>query len=134
MQYIANLEKTKEIAAELAKKARKGDCFCLTGDLGSGKTEFSRSFIQEICSNANVSSPTFNIMQIYEVSGSTIYHFDLYRLADTEELVEIGLEDALAGGICLIEWPEIAGEILPKDARNIKFEIIDEFTRKITIQ
>lgn len=129
MEYIANLEKTKEIAKNLALSARRGDCFCLIGDLGAGKTEFARAFIQALCGEVRVASPTFNIVQEYE----NIYHYDLYRLKDASELQEIGFEESLTNGICLIEWPQIAEDNLPQKRVEIKIEIVDADTRKITI-
>lgn len=126
-----NLEQTRNLARELAREAKTGDCFCLTGDLGAGKTEFARSFIRELCgSDVTVGSPTFNIVQLY---GENLYHFDLYRLKDDSELEEIGFREALDKGICLIEWPQVAAQQLPDKKVDIHIEIGDENRRKITI-
>lgn len=132
MELTTSLEQTQSLASELAKAAKKGDCFLLTGDLGAGKTAFARAFIQALHGNVTVASPTFNILQIYE--NPNIYHFDLYRLKDASELTEIGLDDALQNGISLIEWPQIAKRHLPHNAKQIHIEILDEDTRKITIK
>ena len=126
---IYSLEDTKSLATSLAKNAKPGDCYCLLGDLGAGKTEFARSFIQSICGDIKVSSPTYNIVLNYD----NIYHFDLYRIKHESELEEIGLEDALKNGICLIEWPQIAASFLPTNKIEITFEVIDDQSRKITI-
>ena len=129
-----SLEKTKSLARKLAGKAQRGDCYCLSGDLGSGKTEFARAFIQAyLGKEVTVSSPTFNILQIYEGGKTPVYHFDLYRLKHALELEEIGLGDAFGNGITLIEWPELVAGNLPDKVTNIKFEIIDDSARKITI-
>lgn len=149
MEYIANLEKTKEIAKNLALSARRGDCFCLIGDLGAGKTEFARAFIQALCGEVRVASPTFNIVQEYEYSESRIesrekisshttqatrlYHYDLYRLKHADELQEIGFDDSLVNGVTIIEWPQIAKDHLPEKRVEIKIEIVDADRRKITI-
>ena len=148
MEYIANLEETKKLAKTLAQNAHKGDCFCLIGDLGAGKTEFARAFIQALCGKVKVTSPTFNIVQEYEIrqwrveigENSTLhsplpillYHYDLYRLKHQSELQELGFDDSLVNGITIIEWPQIAQGYLPKKRVEIKIEILDEVTRKIT--
>lgn len=146
-----DVESLKNEAKRLAKNAKARDCYCLIGDLGAGKTEFARAFIQELCGAVTVSSPTFNILQVYErgvrcqVSGvgeeiimhhaqCTIYHFDLYRLKDAEELQELGLDEALETGITLIEWPQLAEGYLPDNKKEIHIEILDEKTRRITIK
>ena len=126
---ICNLHETKKLAQELARAAKKGDCYCLIGDLGAGKTEFAREFIRTICGDVTVGSPTFNIVQEYNL----VHHYDLYRLKDASELTEIGLEDSLNNAITLIEWPQIAEDLLPANRTIINLEIIDETTRKISI-
>ena len=145
--HLGDLEKTKTVAKDLAKKSKPGDCYCLIGDLGAGKTEFARAFIRELCGDVTVASPTFNIVLSYEFQGfrvndlttpklrnsETIYHFDLYRLNNASELEEIGLEDALEKAITLIEWPQLAENLLPANRKNIEIKIIDESTREIKI-
>ncbi len=138
MTEVFSLEETKLLASMLAQKAKRGDCYCLIGDLGAGKTEFARAFIRTLMGqNIAVASPTFNILQIYEASGfgirDSVYHFDLYRLKNASELEEIGLEDAFEKGITLIEWPEIAAGILPAQRMEIRIEILGENARKISI-
>ena len=128
-----SLEETKSLARKLAADAKRGDCYCLTGDLGAGKTEFARAFIRELCGDITVASPTFNILQIYE-NKIPIYHFDLYRIKNEDELEEVGIEDALDNGITLIEWPQIAQNLLPDDRFEIHIDILDENKRKIIIK
>ena len=133
MTEVFSLEETKSLASKLAGKARRGDCYCLIGDLGAGKTEFARAFIRKIMSeNITVASPTFNILQIYEAE-IPIYHFDFYRIKNEDELVEIGIEEALEKGICLIEWPQVAKNLLPENCVEIRIEILDADRRKIII-
>ncbi len=136
-EVTATLAQTRELAKKLAGNALPGDCYCLIGDLGAGKTEFARAFIRGLCGDVNVASPTFNILQIYETSDfglqTSVYHFDLYRLKDESELAEIGLEDAFDKGITLIEWPQIAQKLLPEKRVEIRIEILDEDRREIVV-
>lgn len=102
-------------AADLARIAQPGDCFALSGDLGAGKTSFARAFIRALAgadgATLEVPSPTFTLVQDYATSPP-VAHFDLYRIADADEVAELGLDDALEVGIALIEWPERAGRTL----------------------
>jgi tRNA threonylcarbamoyl adenosine modification protein YjeE len=129
---ICNLEQTKNLAKTLAQNAKVGSCFCLTGDLGAGKTEFAKAFIAALVPDAVVTSPTFNIVAVYDFGLTSIFHFDLYRLKNEVELEEIGMQEMLQQGICLIEWPQIAANFLPANKVDINIEIVDENTRKIT--
>lgn len=112
---------TAELAQALAGVLVSGDCLLLYGDLGAGKTAFSRGVIQALCPQAlEVVSPTFTLLQTYSTAKEgTIWHFDLYRLKQPHELDEIGLDDALTSGITLIEWPQLAEDRLPDDALAI---------------
>jgi tRNA threonylcarbamoyladenosine biosynthesis protein TsaE len=111
---------TAELAARVAAGARAGDVIALRGDLGVGKTSFARAFIRARGAIAeDVPSPTFTLVQIYELEAATIWHFDLYRLAAPEEAWELGIEEAFAGGISLIEWPERLGALLPQRRLDI---------------
>ncbi len=108
----------------------------LQGDLGVGKSVFARSFIREFMadSSLNVPSPTFTLVQYYECGDTMLYHYDLYRLEDPEEIYNIGWEDSLSEGISLIEWPErLMGMNVPP-ILDISFEQIHNQTeRKITL-
>lgn len=110
---------TKEIGQKLAKKAKRGDCYALFGTLGMGKSVMARSFVQELCGDEEVPSPTFTLVQLYDAPEYTIYHFDLYRLKSAEEIFELGMEDALYDGVCLIEWPEKMAQYLPRNCIKI---------------
>jgi tRNA threonylcarbamoyladenosine biosynthesis protein TsaE len=104
---IKNLPETQSLASLLAELAEPGDIITLKGDLGVGKTEFARAFIRSFIGlDEEVPSPTFNLVQVYQTSVAPIWHFDLYRLQDREEIWELGFEEALQEGILLIEWPE----------------------------
>lgn len=136
---IKNLQELQQFAELIKAQIRVGDAniICLNGDLGAGKTEFSRLFINLFAEkNITVPSPTYNIVQIYELDSSTINHFDLYRIEDEEELHEIGFEELLESGVSLIEWPENAVDTLKryeKQIINLKIEILDDESRRITI-
>lgn len=106
---------TAALAARLARVACPGDVFALFGDLGTGKTVFARAFIRARGDGMDeVPSPTFTLVQAYELKGGTVYHFDLFRLSVPEEALELGIEDAFAEGISLIEWPDRLGVLLPR--------------------
>lgn len=125
-------EETKKLAIELAKKTKKGSVLALYGDLGSGKTTFTRFFVEALGLKNRVQSPTFVVARKY----GYINHVDLYRLTDEKEAKDIGIEEILtdSDSITLIEWPEIIKNILPEKTIKIYFEYIDENTRKITIK
>jgi tRNA threonylcarbamoyladenosine biosynthesis protein TsaE len=112
---------THRLAAALARQCRRGDCILLRGDLGAGKTTFARGFIRELQSATDeIVSPTFTLVQTYPTKdGNTVWHFDFYRLKNANEVLEIGLDEALHEGITLIEWPELAQSRLPEDALNV---------------
>jgi tRNA threonylcarbamoyladenosine biosynthesis protein TsaE len=111
---------TAALAGELAGLARSGDVFALGGALGVGKTFFARAFIRTLGGGAiEVPSPTFTLHQAYEFADVTVHHFDLFRLSGPGETLELGLEDAMAGGITLIEWPDRLGLLLPGDRLDL---------------
>lgn len=113
---IKSLEETIALATALAKIARRGDVITLQGDLGAGKSAFARAFIKAIVGQETVvPSPTFTILESYEGPDYMLSHMDLYRLESPEELQEIGFDEALIHGVCLIEWPErLHGYPLPQ--------------------
>lgn len=113
-------------ASKLAKKSKKGDVFGLRGTLGSGKSFFVNAFVNALSNQKiEVTSPTFNLVNIYEIEPKTlIYHFDLYRLDHEEEIFNLGIEESFIEGITLVEWPEIASDFLHKN-KNYQEIIID---------
>ncbi|HZT86927.1 MAG TPA: tRNA (adenosine(37)-N6)-threonylcarbamoyltransferase complex ATPase subunit type 1 TsaE [Stellaceae bacterium] len=111
---------TESLAARLAGLAVRGDVIALSGPLGAGKTVFARAFIRAAgAADDAVPSPTFTLVQTYEGRGATIWHFDCYRLADAEEAWELGIEEAFAEGISLIEWPERIARLLPRNRLDL---------------
>src|SRR5579862_4716626 len=104
---------TAAFAARVAALARPGDVIALAGELGAGKTSFARAFIRARGGADDVPSPTFTLVQVYELDGAAIWHFDAYRLRHPDEAWELGIEDAFRDGISLIEWPDRFGDLLP---------------------
>lgn len=116
--FLPDEAATRRLGAALAAVLRAGDVVALDGDLGAGKTTLARGLIQALTGEGEpVPSPTFTLVQTYEIPAkrATVWHFDLYRLTDPEEVQELGWDEACADGICLVEWPERAGGHLPED-------------------
>jgi tRNA threonylcarbamoyladenosine biosynthesis protein TsaE len=112
---------TAAFAARISALAATGDIIALKGDLGAGKTSFARAFIRARGGIEEVPSPTFTLVQVYELGAAAIWHFDLYRINSPEEAWELGIEDAFVEGISLIEWPEHMGPLLPRRRLEIEF-------------
>jgi tRNA threonylcarbamoyl adenosine modification protein YjeE len=118
---------TAALAARIAALAAPGDVIALKGDLGAGKTSFARAFIRARGdAHEEVPSPTFTLVQIYEAAFGVIWHFDLYRLSTADEAWELGIEDAFASGISLIEWPERLGPLLPLHRLDVTLDFGDQ--------
>ncbi len=119
-----NSEKeTYAFGLELGKKAHAGQVYTLVGDLGVGKTVFTKGLARGLDILEPVSSPTFTIVQVYEEGRLPFYHFDVYRIGDVEELDEVGYDDYIYGdGVSLIEWANLIEEILPEHYTEIKIE------------
>ncbi len=137
---LADEAATRELAVRLAAAARAGDVFGLSGPLGAGKTTFARAFIAARAVLAGVEpedvpSPTFTLVQSYDFPGDpvetpTVYHIDLYRIENPDEAIELGLEDAFAAGISLVEWPERLGAHLPRNRIDMRFALGDGATER----
>jgi len=113
-------EDTFAIGKQLAEKSKPGDIYLLIGDLGVGKTVFTQGFAKGLGIEDAVNSPTFTIVQTYEEGRLPLYHFDVYRIGDVEEMDEIGYEDCFFGqGVCLVEWANLIEEIIPENAITI---------------
>lgn len=116
-------EMTFEIGKKLGEKADKGEIICLEGDLGVGKTVFTKGFAKGLDIEENIDSPTFTIVQEYTEGRFPLYHFDVYRIGDVSEMDEIGYEDYFFGeGVCLIEWASRIEELIPESAIHIIIE------------
>ena len=115
-------EDTYEFGKKLAKEAKPGQVYTLNGDLGAGKTVFAKGFAAGLGIEDTVSSPTFMILQVYDKGKYPLYHFDVYRIADSSEMDEIGFDEyVFSDGISLIEWADNIEDILP--ARYIRVDI-----------
>ena len=116
-------KETYELGRRLGEEARAGQVYTLIGDLGVGKTVFTKGLAAGLGITEPVSSPTFTIVQEYEEGRLPFYHFDVYRIGDVEEMDEIGYEYYIYGdGVCLIEWADLIREILPEHYTEIKIE------------
>ncbi|HEC90076.1 MAG TPA: tRNA (adenosine(37)-N6)-threonylcarbamoyltransferase complex ATPase subunit type 1 TsaE [Alphaproteobacteria bacterium] len=120
---LANETETGALAARLAKLVKPGDFIALAGDLGAGKTVFARAFIGALAGTAKeVPSPTFTLIQTYDLGVITVHHVDLYRLKTPEEALELGLDEALSNGVIVMEWPERLGRYLPGERLEVAME------------
>lgn len=109
-------EKTIEVGKLLGKLLKSGDIVCITGDLGTGKTVLTNGIAWALGINEYITSPTFTIVNEYEREDVSLYHFDVYRISDPEEMYEIGFEEYLCtDGIVVIEWADLINDILPED-------------------
>ncbi len=116
-------EETFHFAETLAESCRSGLVISLRGDLGTGKTVFTKGFARGLGITETVTSPTFTIMQIYEGGRLALRHFDVYRIMDPEEMYEVGLDEYVGGdGVTLIEWADRIRELLPPDTVDITIE------------
>jgi tRNA threonylcarbamoyladenosine biosynthesis protein TsaE len=112
--------------------------FALHGEMGAGKTTFVREFCEALGCKDWISSPTFSIVNEYEYAkgehSDKIYHFDMYRLKDMEEALQMGVQSYLeSGAYCLIEWPELLEDFLPEDTIKISFSVLENETRKLEV-
>ena len=131
---LKNEAATGILASQLANLAEPRDIIALTGNLGLGKTAFARAFITALGGSGEVTSPTFSLVQVYELSRINVYHFDLYRIEEPEEIFELGIEDAFAEGISLIEWPDRMDTYIPSERLDIIFSSgLDKNAREVIL-
>ena len=125
---------TEALGQKLAQKLRGGEVIAFTGDLGAGKTAFTRGLARGLGITDRVTSPTFTIVNEYEGGRLPLFHFDMYRLSSSDELYDIGWEDYLArGGVCAVEWSEIVEDALESDAIRVDIKNDGDDCRSITI-
>ena len=118
---LADEAATQDLARRLAQVAEPGDVIALHGDLGAGKTSLARAFVRALAGDEEeVPSPTFTLAQLYDWAKGTVWHFDLYRLEKPEDALELGIEEAFADGVSLIEWPDRLGPWLPRDRLDLR--------------
>ncbi|MBY0580418.1 MAG: tRNA (adenosine(37)-N6)-threonylcarbamoyltransferase complex ATPase subunit type 1 TsaE [Rickettsiales bacterium] len=128
-------DELKKVSNEIGGMLLKSKVLLLYGDLGSGKTTFTKSIVENLGgAPENVTSPTFNLVHIYDVKKFRIWHFDLYRIKSEKELLNIGIEDAMEDGILIIEWGEIAEKLLKKNYLKAHIEFTNnEFNRRLIL-
>ena len=115
-----NEQDTRDIARTLGEHATPGSIYALTGDLGTGKTTFTQGFAEGLGIKGIVNSPTFTIVNEHEGGRLPLYHFDVYRIGDVDEMIDVGFDDYIYGdGVSLIEWAELIEDILPEEAIRV---------------
>ena len=126
---LPDLAATSTLAAQIAPVLITGDVIALRGGLGAGKTTFARALISELLGQeADVPSPTYTLVQIYDVPRFPVFHFDLYRLDHADEVLELGWDETQSG-VSLIEWPDRAGAHLPEWRLDLSLEIIGDIRK-----
>jgi tRNA threonylcarbamoyladenosine biosynthesis protein TsaE len=130
---LADEDATVRLGAELAALARPGDVIALSGPLGVGKTALARGFIAALGHRGEVPSPSFAIVQPYEDLDPPVWHVDLYRIEETSEIEELGLDSA-ADAVLLVEWPDRAGEGAWPDALSLSLEFAPDGARSLTVR
>ena len=115
--HIANEKDTEKLGENIGQKVQPGTVIALIGDLGTGKTTLTKSIARGLGVTETVTSPTFNIIREYKSGRLPLYHFDVYRIGDPDEMFELGYEEYFYGdGVCVVEWADIIEELLPEDA------------------
>lgn len=126
---LANEAETLALGAKLIAQLSVGQTVCLTGGLGAGKTTLVRGMIQSVLGSIDVPSPTYTLVQTYEMPEFELWHCDMYRLERPEDGYELGLLDAFEDAVCLIEWPDKLGELIPENALTIDIQFEGEGRR-----
>lgn len=130
-----SVEETERLAARLAAELQPGDFVALSGDLGAGKTAFARGLARGLGVSRPVLSPSFTLMRMYLDGRLPLYHFDVYRLEDPDELIDIGFDEYAEGdGVCVAEWADRAGPVLPPRRIEVRLEGSADEPRRITIE
>ena len=132
MKYISNSEKdTYKLAKMFEEKLHGGEVVVLNGDLGAGKTTFTKGLCKALGITENVTSPTFTLMNIYKSGRLNLYHFDMYRIEDESEALELGLDEFFnSNGVCMIEWAENIRNMIPKNHITINITKLGENSRE----
>jgi tRNA threonylcarbamoyladenosine biosynthesis protein TsaE len=124
-------DETAQLAIRLGANLRAGDTLLLEGEIGAGKSHFARALIQSLLPEPeDVPSPTFTIVQVYDLHDCELWHADLYRLGGPDQVIELGLLDAFDGAICLIEWPDRLDDLRPSEALTIRLDDPEKTDRR----
>lgn len=131
--FLPDAESATALANRMAPQLEPGDTILLSGDIGAGKSHLARGIIQSRLATLgrveDVPSPTFTIVQVYDLGGIEVWHADLYRLSGPDDIIETGLEEAFDTGICLVEWPDRLAELRPADALELTLTPEDDGRR-----
>ena len=120
---LKNEEETKAFGVQLGRNAARGDIIALIGDLGTGKTALTKYIAKGLVIEETVTSPTFTIVQEYHSGKLPLYHFDVYRIGDPDEMFELGYEEYFfEDGVCVIEWADLIEDLIPPEAKTILLE------------
>jgi tRNA threonylcarbamoyladenosine biosynthesis protein TsaE len=134
MQITFTIDTIKQACKQVWEAGSQYKVWTFYGEMGSGKTTFIHHLCEVLGVSSSISSPTYSIINEYESSvAGTIYHMDWYRLKDTNEAIEAGVEDCLySNNVCLVEWPQKAESLLPEQCSRVKIEVVDFATRRIS--
>ena len=128
-------DQTADLAISLGQILKAGSCLLLVGSVGAGKSVFARALIQSLQDTPeDVPSPTFTIVQTYETNLGDLWHCDLYRISSPHEVIELGLDDAIATAVTLIEWPENLADLTPPDALTVRINDLGGDVRKLSFE
>jgi tRNA threonylcarbamoyladenosine biosynthesis protein TsaE len=136
IQESKSVADTERIAAELARTLKGGECIALHGDLGAGKTQFTRGLVTALGGDPReVASPTYVLLHVYKTASLTVYHLDAYRVHGAEDFEQIGFEELLdQGGIVVVEWASRVSELIPRVHIDVTIEATDETSRTIRVE
>ncbi len=135
MEFVFNIDETQNIAKEIIQLIDTYKIIAFSGELGAGKTTMINAICQELGVKEHVTSPTYSIIQEYQIDNIVIYHMDLYRVKGVDEAIDAGIEDCLnSDSLCLVEWPQKASSLFPKETVYISLQTVSGNTRKLIVE
>ncbi len=135
MEFEFNIDEIQNVARKIILLVDQFKIIAFSGELGAGKTTLINAICQDIGVKQQVTSPTYSIIQEYQVGSRIIYHMDLYRIKNIDEAIDAGIEDCLNGdNLCLVEWPQKASSLFPKETVYISLEPLNQNTRKLILE
>lgn len=137
LEFVSkSVEETEKIAEQISKKIKKGDVILLFGNLGAGKTTFTKSLCHNLGVDETVTSPTFTILNEHKAKDFIVYHFDMYRVESLENAYELGFDEIINGGdgVCVVEWPEMCSGLFPENCVKIYIEYLGQDCRKFKVE